>query len=57
MSEQNIPEVKDEVLDQVAGGGCTWNESFIIIARLTEAYEGLVDFTSHMIERVSTSLK
>jgi hypothetical protein len=58
MSEQNIPEIKDEVLEQVAGGTiCSAQEAFIIIQRLTEAYENLVDFTSHVIERVSSATK
>lgn len=58
MSEQNTPDVKDEVLEQVAGGTiCSAQEAFIILGRLTEAYETLVDFSSHVIERVSSATK
>jgi hypothetical protein len=59
MSEQ--PDSKDEgdgALDEaqvenVAGGGCTGSEIVGITESLTRAYENLVDFTSHVIERVA----
>lgn len=37
---------------QSVSGGCTVTELIETISRLTEAYENLVDFTSHVIERV-----
>lgn len=58
MSELNTPDVNDELLEQVAGGTtCSASEAFIILGRLTEAYETLVDFSSHVIERVATAAK
>ena len=44
-----------EQLEKVGGGGCTPADIVGIIGNLTQAYEGLVDFTSHVIERVITS--
>ena len=59
MSEQ--PDSKDagdgtldeEQVEDVAGGGCTVTELVDVTGRLKQAYEDLVDFTSHVIERVA----
>lgn len=42
-------------LEKIGGGECTPADFIGIIGNLTQAYEGLVDFTSHVIERVMTS--
>ena len=43
-------------LEKVGGGGeCTPLQIVEVIGGLTQAYEGLVDFTSHVIERVLTA--
>jgi len=55
------PDPKDEgndTLDEaqaedVAGGGCTADQLLGITGSLKQAYEDLVDFTSHVIERVA----
>jgi len=59
MSDQ--PDSKDEginTLDEaqvesVAGGGCTGDQLLAVTGALKQAYEDLVDFTSHVIERVA----
>ena len=44
-----------EQLEKIAGGDCLPSDYIGIITNLTQAYEGLVDFTSHVIERVMTA--
>ena len=45
-------------LEKIGGGGdCTPADILGIIGNLTIAYEGLVDFTSHVIDRVITGVK
>ncbi|HEX5629514.1 MAG TPA: hypothetical protein VFX72_08070 [Usitatibacteraceae bacterium] len=59
MSDQ--PDSKDEginTLDEaqvesVAGGSCTVTELVSVTSKFKQAYEDLVDFTSHVIERVA----
>lgn len=38
--------------ESVAGGSCSPEAILSITGSLTQAYENLVDFTSHVIERV-----
>ncbi len=46
-----------EQLEKVGGGlECSAEQLISIIDGLTGAYESLVDFTSHVIERVSNSV-
>ncbi len=55
MSEHQVPkfpELTAEQLEKIGGGDCslgTWLEA---TKQFTEAYENLVDFVSHVIERV-----
>jgi hypothetical protein len=59
MSDQ--PDSKDEgdnTLDEaqvesIAGGGCSTQQLLSITGSLKQAYEDLVDFTSHVMERVA----
>ena len=59
MSEQpDSKDAGDDTLDEeqvegVAGGGCTPEQLLAITGSLKQAYEDLVDFTSHVIERVA----
>ena len=59
MSEQpDSKDAGDDTLDEaqvedVAGGGCTADQLLAITGSLKQAYEDLVDFTSHVIERVA----
>ena len=59
MSEQpDSKDAGDNTLDEaqvedVAGGGCTGDQLLAITGSLKQAYEDLVDFTSHVIERVA----
>jgi hypothetical protein len=39
-------------VESVAGGSCTGSDIVGITQSLTQAYDNLVDFTSHVIERV-----
>jgi hypothetical protein len=39
-------------VEGVGGGSCTGSDIVGITQSLTQAYENLVDFTSHVIERV-----
>lgn len=63
MSDKPIPTLPGNVLskDQVQAvsggdGSCTVVDATIsAIQNLTTAYESLVDFTSHVIERIATS--
>jgi hypothetical protein len=47
------PEVSQDEAATVGGGACTASELVIITTQLTDAYEALIDFTSHVIERVA----
>jgi hypothetical protein len=44
-----------EQLEKIGGGDCSPADYITLVGNLTQAYEGLVDFTSHVIERVLTS--
>jgi hypothetical protein len=58
MSDTKPVEIAAEQLKSVGGGSNFTCEDYLtVIGRLTEAYEGLVDFTSHVIERVATATK
>ena len=50
---EKIAGLSDEQMQQVAGGECTVSEWITAFTQLTDAYENLVDFTSHVIERVA----
>ena len=56
MSDKPIPTpgtvLEGEQVNAVAGGNCTPADILPILTNLTQAYESLVDFTSHVIERV-----
>lgn len=41
-----------EQVNAVSGGSCSPGDVLPIIQSLTQAYESLIDFTSHVIERV-----
>ena len=65
MSNEKLEHLKElvnsltpEQLDKIGGGGdsCTAGEITTIIENLQQNYETLVDFTSHVIERVANSL-
>ena len=45
-------ELSADQLEKIGGGECTPSDIITILARLTESYENLVDFSSHVIERV-----
>lgn len=45
--------ITEETADRVGGGQCTPAEILEITTKLTDAYEALVDFTSHVMERVA----
>jgi hypothetical protein len=42
-----------ENLQKIGGGSCTVEDAISIIKDLTDAYETLIDFTAHVIERVA----
>ena len=49
-------ELSIEQAQEAAGGnGCSLNDIVPITQSLIQAYENLVDFTSHVIERVANS--
>jgi hypothetical protein len=55
MSENQVPkfpELTAEQLEKIGGGECG-TEWFDRINQFTTAYENLVDFVSHVIERVA----
>lgn len=50
-------QLTNEQVQRVGGGeSCTAEQAITIIENLTGAYESLVGFTSHVIERVSNGL-
>ena len=52
MSEQKT-EVAAENLQKIGGGECTAQDYVELVGQLTDAYEGLIEFTSYVIGRVS----
>jgi len=51
--QQAETQITAEQLEKVGGGSvCSVNEMFVLVDGLTRAYEGLIDFTSHVFERV-----
>lgn len=50
-----LPELEETTLQEVAGGGdlCSADQLVALTGALKESYENLVDFTSHVIERVA----
>ena len=54
MSDKPIPALDAEQVKAVSGGlECTPEQLVTLASNLTQAYESLVDFTSHVMERVS----
>lgn len=52
--EKGVGQVLDATqVEAVGGGECTAGELVKIMAELKQAYENLVDATSHVIERVA----
>ena len=49
----NAGNLTPEQVQSVGGGDCTPADIISIIGNLTTAYESLIDFTSHVIERVA----
>lgn len=54
MSEEKN-EVAAENLTKIGGGECTAEDYISIVGQLTDAYEGLISFTTYVMERVSGS--
>lgn len=53
-----ITQLTREHIESVAGGlSCSASEIDVIVSNLVGTYEGLVDATSHIIERVANSLQ
>lgn len=57
MSDKPLPTPPGNVLDAeqvnaISGGTCDPAVLIPLLGQLTQAYESLVDFTSHVIERV-----
>jgi len=54
----DVPELEATTLQEVAGGGdlCSADQLVALTGALKESYENLVDFTSHVIERVAGSI-
>ena len=52
MSDQKT-EVAAETLKKIGGGDCTASDYVELVGQLTEAYEGLIEFTSYVIGRIS----
>lgn len=51
-----LSEVTREHLEQVGGGSCTALQYAELTSLIVSSYENLVDATSHIIERVATSV-
>lgn len=49
------PQFSQDQLDAISGGACTADEIVKVTEELKTAYENLIDFTSHVIERVIDS--
>lgn len=45
-------QLSPEQLDAISGGSCTVQEFVEFTAQMKTAYENLIDFTSHVIERI-----
>ena len=55
--QQAGTQLTTEQLEKVGGGDlCDAREFIVLIDGLTAAYESLIGFTSHVFERVTTSL-
>ena len=55
MSDTKTPLTSEQV-ERVGGGlDCSADQIFEFLGRLTEGYESLVEFSSHVIERVINS--
>ena len=55
MTDKQLPTqvLTEEQAARIGGGGeCSASDVVGILGQLTSAYESLVDFTSHVIERV-----
>jgi hypothetical protein len=53
MTMADTKTITEEAAGQVGGGACTPAEILDLTNKLTDAYESLVDFTSHVIGRVA----
>jgi hypothetical protein len=59
MSDKNVPNIPPGILtpeqvELISGGGtCTPEQINSLIPQLRQSYEGLIDFTVYMLERVS----
>ena len=58
MSDKPLPtppggNLSADQVQSVSGGSCTAQDYVTITGQLTSAYESLVDFTSHVIERLA----
>ena len=53
----SVERLSDEQLKSIGGGSCTIQDIQEGFLRLQESYDALVDFTSHVIERVATSIE
>lgn len=53
-----LPEgiLDDEMLQKIGGGQCTVSDYLTVLNELKTTYETLVDFTSYVIERVTTAV-
>jgi len=49
-------ELSQEQIDAIAGGECSPDLMNSITAQLKQSYDDVVDFTSYVFERVSTSM-
>ena len=52
-TKANAGNLTPEQVQSVGGGNCTAADIVSIIGNLTTAYESLIDFTSHVMERVA----
>jgi hypothetical protein len=63
MSDLKIPKIPagldltQEQIDAISGGETCVPDIDVLTGKLKEAYENLVDFTSYVMERISTSVQ
>jgi hypothetical protein len=50
--DEGVNTLDETQVEDIAGGGCTSRDIVEVTNGLTQAYENLVSFTSHVIERV-----
>jgi len=59
MTDKSVPNLPSGILtpeqiETISGGNCTVTDYVGALTQLRTAYDNLVDFTSYVIERVST---